>query len=146
MISKEDFKSLVETVCLSKKMTQGQLSKDMNYGENYISEMLTEKGKLTEKFVSAFKIKYKDILENPKTPSGKSFENLTETILILSRNNERLARILEANSIEIDEASAPSEKKNAQKPDHEERKEDLLGKPKIRYEKRKRVYKKRTSG
>lgn len=142
MISKEQFKTLVDTVCLSKNMTQGELSRDMGYGENYISEMLTEKGKLTEKFYSAFKIRYAGILENPKIPSKQSLDNLTEVILILTRNNERLTKILEANSIGTASASEPSGRKSTALPDHEEHKEEFLGKSRIHLKGKKKVYKK----
>lgn len=118
MISKEEFKNLVDTVCLSKNMTQGELSKDMGYGENYISEMLTDKGKLTEKFYSVFKIRYQAILENPKVASNKSIDNLTEVVLMLTRNNERLTKMLEVkiNSNGSVEAFQSSEEEDKLQP------------------------------
>lgn len=120
MISKEEFKTLVETVCFSKNMTQGELSKDMKYGENYISEMLSPTGKLTEKFVSLFKIKYRDILENPKQSEPiveglmlslreliANNKSLVDSQKTLAGTNQELVLMLKANSAQTGLASSP---------------------------------------
>lgn len=63
MDTKEYFKSLVEIVAFKAKKTQEQLAVEMGYGKTYISEVLSPTGKLSTKFLEAFKVKYKQYLE-----------------------------------------------------------------------------------
>lgn len=68
MISKKEFKRLVEKVMSATGKNQEELAIGMNYGKNYISEVLSPTGIMTEKFSNAFLLKYGHYLENPKKP------------------------------------------------------------------------------
>lgn len=71
MTSKQSFKKLVENVGSLSRKSQEELATSMGYGKTYISEVLSPTGKLSEKFVTAFKNFYKDYLENPNQALGK---------------------------------------------------------------------------
>lgn len=58
MISKEEFESLVDFVTKDRNLTREALAKELGYGKNYISEVLSPSGKLTDKFLRAFNNKY----------------------------------------------------------------------------------------
>ena len=70
MISKERLSNMIEIVERAKNMTKAEISLEMKYGKNYISELLSPSGKVTDKFVNSFKSKYGAILENPNDPSA----------------------------------------------------------------------------
>lgn len=52
---------VLDSVVKSTGKTQEQLATEMNYGKNYISEVLSPRGKVSKKFYTAFRLKY---LEN----------------------------------------------------------------------------------
>lgn len=56
---KEAFRLIVTSTSLRTGKNQEQLALDMGYGKNYISDILTPTGKLTDKFVRAFKTHYR---------------------------------------------------------------------------------------
>jgi hypothetical protein len=62
MATKDYFRQLVETVVFRTKKTQEQLAIEMGYGKTYISEVLSPTGKLSEKFIEAFKRRYNEYL------------------------------------------------------------------------------------
>lgn len=66
MISKEAFKLIVVATSAATGKNQEELALEMGYGKNYISEMFSPTGKVSQKFVKAFQSHYKDYLENPK--------------------------------------------------------------------------------
>lgn len=82
-------------------MNQEELAIAMNYGKNYISEMLSPTGKVSAKFVTALRLRFAQYLENPKTiasepqasygPQGGAWLNLTEAQRILAQSNKTLA-------------------------------------------------------
>lgn len=67
MESKEHFKTAVEIVSRRTGKTQAQLAAALGYGENYISEVLSPTGKITGKFLRAFRLQYAEFLENPNS-------------------------------------------------------------------------------
>lgn len=116
MISKEDLKTLVETVSIKTGKSQEELAKEMGYGGNYISEMLSPSGKITRKFLNTFNLRYKDtlgskdsFLENPKNALknqgipesahlisvlnnlSESHKNLTAAHKEIAQSNNKLA-------------------------------------------------------
>jgi len=64
-MSKEILKSLLQTVFNGTGKSPADIALEMGYKKNYISEMLTPKGKVTEKFINSFRSKYRYILDNP---------------------------------------------------------------------------------
>ena len=77
------------------KIDASGISIEMGYKRNYISEMLSPTGKVTEKFMNAFDSKYRSVLENPNlkmfaTPSefmretAESLITLKATVKILT--------------------------------------------------------------
>lgn len=76
MESKEQFKTLVENVVFATRKTQEQLAQDMGYGKNYISDVLSPKGKLTQKFIEAFKRKYSPFLGTPPLRNNSENTNM----------------------------------------------------------------------
>jgi hypothetical protein len=64
-MSKEILKTLLQTVFNDTGKNPSDIALEMGYKKNYISEMLTPKGKVTEKFLNSFKSKYRYILDNP---------------------------------------------------------------------------------
>lgn len=67
MISKEEFKTLVDKVVAATGKTQETIALEMKYGKNYISEIMSPTGRMTSKFVNSFRLRYENILENPKS-------------------------------------------------------------------------------
>lgn len=67
MISKDDFRTLVETIEFQSKKSRQDISVDLGYGKTYISEMLGPRGTISQKFVNQLKRAYSIPLENPKT-------------------------------------------------------------------------------
>ncbi|MEO9145066.1 MAG: hypothetical protein ABI237_05865 [Ginsengibacter sp.] len=65
---------LLEIVIKNTAKTASDIALEMGYKKNYISEMLSPKGKVTEKFFNSFKLRYKEILENPNQNSKKNNE------------------------------------------------------------------------
>lgn len=66
MISKEELRALIDKVCFKTGKKQEAIALELNYGKNYISEMLSPTGKVTDKFLVLFNLKYGALLENPK--------------------------------------------------------------------------------
>lgn len=66
MLSKEAFRLIVNATALKTGKSQEELALGMGYGKNYISEVLSPTGKLTDKFIKAFKAAYSEPSENPK--------------------------------------------------------------------------------
>lgn len=95
MISKEAFRLIVTTTGARTGLSQEEMAIDMGYGKNYISDMLTPTGKVSEKFINAFNRHFNS--ENTKTEPpkelpwqiidrlSKGIENITEANLILAR-------------------------------------------------------------
>lgn len=74
---KEEFLLLLGIVEEKTKKTKGTLAKEMGYGFNYISDIMTPSGKVTKKFIAAFKSKYANVLENTTNGATPSLdENL----------------------------------------------------------------------
>lgn len=80
MISKQDFKNLVDFVAKKTGKTQEELAVDMGYGKNYISELTTPSGTVSKKFLEAFKLRHRDILENPKNGKKESAKASVEEL------------------------------------------------------------------
>lgn len=93
MISKEAFKNLVDVVAQKTGKTQEELAIEMGYGKNYISELTTPSGTVSKKFLQAFKMKHRDILENPK--NGKAKALVEDVSSLESPDNSTLLRILD---------------------------------------------------
>lgn len=74
-MNKKTLKELVETIAASTGMSASDIALEMGYKKNYISEMLTPSGKVTEKFITKLKLKYSYLLDNPKLSkeNSKSF-------------------------------------------------------------------------
>ena len=124
MISKEEFKRLIENVVAKTGKTQEEIAVDMGYGKNYISEMTGPTGKISKKFVESLNLRYRDLSENPKTDfhvksitnemqnksidadlSIQALKNLTESGIklanaqeIMANNESRLIALLEKKS------------------------------------------------
>jgi D-arabinose 1-dehydrogenase-like Zn-dependent alcohol dehydrogenase len=96
MISKEELKKLVENVMFTTGKNQEELALDLGYGKNYISEMTSPTGKVSTKFVNAFKQKHRGSLENPKVQGvgnfGKKEDNtaLLDLVQHLTKTNDSL--------------------------------------------------------
>lgn len=69
MISKEVFKLIVVSTTMKTGLNQEELALGMGYGKNYISDILSPTGKLTDKFVKAFQNHYNS--ENTKSEAPK---------------------------------------------------------------------------
>lgn len=65
-MSKETLKQLLEFLNKQTGKSPTDVASEMGYKKNYISEMLTPKGKVSDKFLNSFKIRYQNILENRK--------------------------------------------------------------------------------
>ena len=95
MISKEAFKLLVAATGLKVGLNQEELALGMGYGKNYISDILSPTGKLTDKFVKAFQNHYNSENTNTEAPKelpwqiidrlSKGIENITEANLLLAK-------------------------------------------------------------
>lgn len=94
MISKEAFKLIVSATALKTGKSQEELALGMGYGKNYISDILSPTGKLTDKFIKAFQLAYNPISENTKEgkneiPANKDLSDLIESNLTMSRSIEK---------------------------------------------------------
>lgn len=107
MISKQAFKNLVDLVVQKTGKNQEQLAIDMGYGKNYISELTTPSGTVSKKFFEAFKLRHREVLENPKVEktgmAKASFDALDPSDLIkaiqtLADSNQGL---VESNKIAL---------------------------------------------
>jgi len=95
MISKEAFKLIVAGISLKTGLNQEELALGMGYGKNYISDILSPTGKLTDKFITAFQAQYGSENTNNDPPKelpwqiidrlSKGIENITEANLLLAR-------------------------------------------------------------
>lgn len=95
MISKEMFKLIVVSTTLKTGLNQEELAIGMGYGKNYISDILSPTGKLTDKFVKAFQNHYNSENTKNEPPKelpwqiidrlSKGIENMTEANLLLAR-------------------------------------------------------------
>jgi hypothetical protein len=118
MNSKDDFKKLVESVVKKTGKTQEELAMDLGYGKNYISELTSPTGKVTKKFLTAFNLRYANILENPKNqentvrsgngsmkvdshfiPENISASDFIRALITLSESNKAL---VDNNKIALD--------------------------------------------
>lgn len=85
MVSKEYLGTLVKRVERETGLNQQQIARNLGYGSNYISEILSPTGKVTKKFLNAFNRHYKSILENPKNPKKNNNKAISD--------QERLLRL-----------------------------------------------------
>lgn len=95
MISKEAFKLIVAATGLKVGLNQEEMALGMGYGKNYISDILSPTGKLTDKFVKAFQNQYNSENTNKEHPKelpwqiidrlSKGIENVTEANLLLAK-------------------------------------------------------------
>jgi len=108
MISKEAFKLILAITTTKTGKSQEELALGMGYGKNYISDVLSPTGKLTDKFVNAFQKHYNITSENTKNEdtaltrtevSELIKTNLlqAEALLALSRAQEKLTDKISLN-------------------------------------------------
>lgn len=88
MLSKQKVRDLIDLVVKHTKKTQEVIAVEMGYSKNYISDMLSPTGKVTEKFIKALKKDYSDLLENPNSPKFEFDEKE-----LLRRHHSRIIRI-----------------------------------------------------
>jgi len=86
-MSKEILKTLLQTVYNDTGKSPTDIALEMGYKKNYISEMLTPKGKVTEKFLNSFKSKYRYILDNP------NYEDSVEGNMVSDYKEKYLSKI-----------------------------------------------------
>lgn len=92
MISKAAFRLIVTATVLRTGKSQEELAMEMGYGKNYISEVLTPTGKLTEKFVKAFNQHYQQDQENPKDAEPLMVRLLENQNRLMERQNDILQK------------------------------------------------------
>lgn len=69
MLSKEEVRTLIDTITRKTGKSQEDIANDLGYtSKNYISDVLSPSGKVTGIFIKRLKKEYSDILENPNTP------------------------------------------------------------------------------
>lgn len=69
MLSKEEVRTLIDTITKKTGKSQEDIAIDLGYSsKNYISDVLSPSGKVTDIFIKRLKKEYSDILENPNTP------------------------------------------------------------------------------
>lgn len=89
MLSKEEVRKLVDIIVKETGKSQEDIAIELGYtSKNYISDVLSPSGKVTEIFIKRLKKEYSDILENPNIP----FFDLDQREM-LRRNQARLIRI-----------------------------------------------------
>jgi transcriptional regulator with XRE-family HTH domain len=88
MLSKEKVRELIDLIIKRSGKSQEQIAIDLGYAKNYISDVLSPTGKVTDKFVKALNKEYSDLLENPNIP--KFDFDVKE---LLRRHEARLIRI-----------------------------------------------------
>lgn len=94
MISKEAFRLIVTATAAKTGLSQEEMALDMGYGKNYISDMLTPSGKVTEKFVKAFQSHFNGASENTKVKADPSsmLELLMQQMTNLMQTQNNLLR------------------------------------------------------
>lgn len=104
MESKEQLRSVVNMVSNRTGLSQEKMAMELGYGANYISEMLSPSGKITSKFIRAFRNHFKEHLENPKSGKvvseigvEKTMEIMDERIKELKEDKEWLKKMFESN-------------------------------------------------
>ena len=60
---KESLKTIVEIIKEKKGLTQEDIAVVLGYKKNYISEIMSPKGKVSEKFLNAIKLRFSDVLD-----------------------------------------------------------------------------------
>lgn len=84
MLSKEAFRLIVNATALKTGKSQEELALGMGYGKNYISEVLSPTGKLTDKFIKAFQAAYSEPSDNPKN----GFISRSDDLLVQLMNKQ----------------------------------------------------------
>jgi hypothetical protein len=106
MDSKEELRALVDRVAAATGKTQEELATEMGYGGTYISESLTPTGKVSSKFLTAFRKHYSEVLEIPKNGKQLSVPQISIQEYIvevkskadeIKRHNLVLENIIQAN-------------------------------------------------
>lgn len=101
----KELRELVDLVVARTNKTQEQLAVELGYGRTYISESLAPTGKVSHKFLNAFKKHYADVLENPKNsyatagvvPVTDLIREIRSKAEEIKRHNHILENIIEAN-------------------------------------------------
>lgn len=93
MVSKEAFRLIVTGTAAKTGMSQEEMALDMGYGKNYISDILSPSGKVTDKFVKAFQAHFNGASENTKIVSGAQTDlsSLIRSNADLAESNKALA-------------------------------------------------------
>lgn len=114
MISKEAFKLIVISTSLKTGLNQEELALGMGYGKNYISDILSPTGKLTDKFINAFQVQYNSEntkIDPPKELPWQIIDRLSKGIENITRANLLLAEKINSGG----SGSAPLSDQEGQK-------------------------------
>jgi hypothetical protein len=75
---KEELQRLVESIKEKTGKTQEDIAIEMGYKKNYISEMLSPKGKVTDKFMAAIKLRFSEVLKLKNQEDNESLSIVNE--------------------------------------------------------------------